>query len=212
MSLVNEYRQYRRISKEIHNKIIQTSLKREYCDKTAKFFGIWDKGRIIIDQPTDADYVMDFTLYEKIYGNKSFIAEHVENWSGHCLYTEALIEAVTNAQTSLFEIEEINQKNNMLFLKDLLGHLNDVRIIDINLSKSLPVGGIIFCRLLRLDNFDMTSGVIYSFKPGQKEFLLTEYDCMLKEKNLRHVDRERFLLFRKLNQIHGIRIKYKEVE
>ena len=103
---------------------------------------------------------------------------------------------------ALYKVIEISQDNNCVFLHNLLQPDVIRSLTDITFAKTIPIIMFIFCRLLKLPEFYVTSGTSFLFNAGSENLLLREYS-RLKSRRNHNNDLTRFKDFFKLNRKVG---------
>ena len=83
---------------------------------------------------------------------------------------------------------EIDRENNRVSLKDILHPSNDVfKVIDTGMSETINENVLIFTRLLHLENYSVTSGMIFIFRREHQKYLLRRSKKIAKKKSLKMI-------------------------
>ena len=119
---------------------------------------------------------------------------------------QAVLKAFIAARCSLFEISAARPEKWTLVLRDLLNEGEEVLILDRALSTSLHVTDfLIFARVLRMDDYNMTSGAPILFKNDKKEILLKKYQAKSAKVRMGNENTRLMVAFFKLNRTYGFR-------
>ena len=208
MSSINEQRldQYlhiRKVAKSYVSGLVSFAKHPEADPKRiGKILGFYHDGQMVFESETDVDVMMDFTLAEKIHGGKSFVDLEIE--ANHDLSDEkrTILDAYRTGYTSLFEVLGKNENEHTISLYDLLRD-DDKTITDVNLSRTVDIGRLLFFRLITFKDFSMTSGTSFVFGSTKKDVLLRRYRAELRTRFTIDKSVTRFLIFHRLNRQLG---------
>ncbi|MGL4912822.1 MAG: hypothetical protein ACRC3Y_10390 [Romboutsia sp.] len=198
-----EYIKYRDIGKYLNNDILK------YVCDTPKFksdltlLNVLKTNDICAYEEDELNLYGDFILYEKTSNKKSGLDLYLENnyLDGEEL---RLINAMKSAYTSLYKTIDIDrQKCSVLLEKIDTGE--EVSIIDIGLSKTLNNECLVFTRLIRLDNINLTSGMVMLFDNNHKDFLQRVLKKEMRKSNL-EPDIQKFISYIHLSRKHALPI------
>ena len=64
MTLVKEYKAYRRAYREMNHKIMEKYLKHDQLLRSAKLLGIVQRGTMVFENEEETNVLMDFSLHE----------------------------------------------------------------------------------------------------------------------------------------------------
>ncbi|MBD2862444.1 hypothetical protein [Paenibacillus oceani] len=123
-----------------------------------------------------------------------------------------LLAAMLQSESSLYEITEVDQKEGVLVLHDVLHSSNQpVKLVDRGLSGSVQGSALVYTRLIHLEKFTMTSGLGFMFSMNHKDYILNRSRKMLKK--TKHGDRsvDTFIVFFHLNRSDGLPVLFENV-
>jgi len=169
----SEYVQLRRIGQELTNKIVK-AVERHELNLAGKSLGLVVRGVFVFDGEEESYSLMDRAIFDIRRGNKNVVARFIEQHAPE-EFSEAeqrLLEGYSKTWFSLFRVIAINPKESILELQDLINNSGPFKLIDIGLSRTSPVGHLLATRLIPIDDWCMTSGVDYPFRPHRAAELL----------------------------------------
>lgn len=212
MNIVKKYKKYRKISRDLNEKICETCLDRDILLKSARLIGIARGDVLVLDSEYETDILIDFALNDykvkkkntvfKIYRDKIGCKNEVE---------KEILDAFISSYTSLFKITSISKAENSLLLNDVLNENNDnnLKIIDIASSKTAIPGILLFLRIIQFEDFNMASGISFAFTGDLEKYLLKKYKKLRKRVKSDDDSIKRFVSFYKLSKTDGIEVRYK---
>jgi len=208
MTIQEKYKLYRKVGKELNHKIMKICLDRDGLMKSARFLGIAHEDILVFNTEDETSVLMDFALNDYPVGNKNTIEIYREKTGWQNEVEKEILDALLSSYTSLFKIVSILEAENTLYLRDLLNKKDNIKLIDIALSKTAAPGLLLFIRLVSLKDFHTTSGISFVF-PGILEMYLLRRYKKLSKKIISDSDSiKRFVSFFKLNKIDGLEVKY----
>lgn len=176
---------------------------------SAQLLGIECEGKnVLYDFESDMTVHFGFLLYEYRWNGQTAVEHYYtqERWETDTERT--ILEAVLDAETSLFKITAINEADNRLVLTDLLGDTDDISVMDINLSHTAESGVLLFFRLVPYEEFNMTSGVAFPFPADEQDRLLSDYEHQVDHLDSQPPSVQRFVAFYDLYCDYGSHIQY----
>ena len=209
MNTVEKYKKYRKISKKLITKIINTGLDDNILKKSGKLLGILKNDTFIFDSEEETDVLMDFALNEYKIKDKNTIQIYQENIGGKNKIENEILDAFISSHTSLFEITSISKEENTLVLYDILNKRNNIKLIDFSFSKTAFPGLILFFRIVPFKDFNITSGIAFIFQGNFRKELIRKYKSIKKRLKFSNSSIKRFIAFHQLNQIYGLETRYK---
>ena len=209
MNLLKKYKTYRKISKELINKIINSCLDHDILMRSGILLNIVKEGTFVFDSENEADVLMDFALNEYKVNNKNTIKIYKEKILWRNEIEKDILHAFLSSYTSLFKIVSIDKAENTFLLSDILNKKDNIKIIDTGLSQSAIPGLLLFMRLVPFKDFNMTSGIAFGFPGNSEKYLVKMYKKMSKMLKSYSDPIKRFLSFHELNKIAGLKTKYK---
>src|SRR5690625_7479601 len=99
---------------------------------------------------------------------------------------------------------EIDRENKMVMLKDLLNESKVYKVVDNGMSETATKNILIFTRLIHLDSFSMTSGLIFIFHHEHQEYLIRKSQKLVKIIKVGNDSDKLFIAFFGLNRRDGL--------
>jgi hypothetical protein len=143
--------------------------------KSARLLGIVRGGTFIFDSEEEMSVLMDFALNEYKVNNKNAVEIYKEKVGWQNEIEKDILDALFSSYTSLFKITSISEVENTLLLNDILNNKSDIKLTDINFSKTAAPGFLLFTRLVPFKDFNATSGVSFAFPGDLEEKILRKY-------------------------------------
>lgn len=202
-STIEKYKEYSEARLRLNQAIIHECSEKDRLIKIGKFLGIMKKGGMAFEYEDEVNALMDFSIndYRDENGkNLAHIYKEKIGWENEI--EKNLMEALLKSKSSLYKVIEISQDDNVVILHNLLQPDVVKPLTDITFTQTTPVDMLIFCRLLELPEFYVTSGTSFLFNPGSENLLLREYG-RLKSRRKNNNDLTRFKDFFKLNRKYG---------
>jgi hypothetical protein len=206
-SLIKKYKQYQSIGKDLSQKIFQEFSDSQSIRAVGKLMGIWHGGTLVLESEEEFNFIMDFSLFEYLVKEKNFIQRYQEENSELDEKESEMIEAQLLSYTSLFKILETEPANASVKLGDLLGDGQEVKVINVNLSRTAKPGLLMFTRVIPFPDFNMTSGMYCIFPEDSARRLLKSYKIMHRKVKSEIESAQRFIAFFKLNRREGLEIR-----
>jgi len=116
-----------------------------------------------------------------------------------------------SSYTSLFRVISTSESESTIFLYDILNKKDNIKLIDINFSKTLILELLLFIRLVPFKDFNITSGFSFVFHGDLEEYLLRRYKKLGKKVESDSDSIKRFVSFFKLNKAEGFEVSYGEI-
>jgi len=202
---VKLYKQYRAEGRDMINKIMAPCLKGLNMPKAARRMGLPVVGKtIVVEDETDMYALTDFCLHEKLDGLQSLLDRADPTTLELSPMQMEFFQAHRQARSSLYEALTVNKANSAVKMRDLLfPGQPEVLLTDIGFSDSPwqnKVQVLIFIRLLRIKDLNVTSGFFFAFNPALKTRLLKIYQREIKFVPEPEVDWQRFAIFYRLHR------------
>lgn len=209
MSKHEQYGRYREARQQLNNKILEEHSNRELILNSAEALGIEHDGRdVLYDFQSDMTIHFEFLLYEYRWDGKTAAERYYENESWETDIEQTILEATLEAETSLFEVPEIDDANHRLVVKDILHDDTESSVLDVNLSTTAEAGVLLFFRPVQYEQFTTTSGVSFPFPGEKRERLLDEYESQVDQPESQLSSMQRYVSFYEMYREHGIRMIY----
>ena len=209
---IRKYQQYRGIAQKLSEKVIEKFTDNQSLKVVGKLLGITEGTTVVLDSEEELNFVMDFSLFEYQVGGKNFIQRYQEDETAKKTEIETEILAAQGlSYTSLFKITETDPVNATITLSDLLNNNQELKIININLSRTAYPGLLIFTRIEPFADFQASSGMFALFSEVSERSLLKKMKIMMRKVKSDSESVQRFVAFFKLNRKEGLMTKTAEV-
>lgn len=210
MDRLERYRQYREVGQELNTKILSECTDREAILGSARLLGIERDGdAILYDVQADMTVHYEFLLNEYRQNGQTAVEKYYDQERWDSAIERTILEALLEAEISLFKITAIDDTDKHLIVTDLLNDNNEIRVTDVNLSDTAEPGVLLFFRLVPYDEFKMTSGVSFPFAEDEEDRLLREYKQRTGDIDSQPKSVQRFAAFFDLYRDYGIHIQYR---
>ena len=204
---LSDYRAIRESGKELGSKIFKYAVDNNKNEmiSTAKLLGLWNGKMFIFESENDSNALMDFLVFEKPTQNTpAFKRFHMSNPGLNDVQQEQ-INGMYHNFSSLFEVKSIDRMGNTLVLADLLdNNRKEYLLMDIGMSKTAPVGFVMFTRLIPIRDINMTSGVSFGFENKYKDKLLSAISLATFQKRRKLNSNEIYVLMHNKNRQFGM--------
>lgn len=202
------YKKYRKVGRKLNQKLTK-EMDSERLNLAIELLKFEREGnKIIMESDEEMAHMNDFIVNEPFHENRSLFSLNLIKPKGEI--EKELLEAMSNAYSSLFAIDEVIPENSELILRDLLNDNNKIRLIDMGFSMSAFMNPdiLIFTRIIPLPDFFMTSGASFVFDENDESFLLRQYKKMKKKPLHSNESVSRFIHFFLLNRNQGMPVFY----
>jgi len=180
--------------------------------QAAKVIGIVENKTVVFESELEQDALMDFIVYRQMDSGKSKIAKYLETNSNVDEYEEKLLKAMVETETTLYEVIKVNPKDKTIQVKDVLNDSGTFTVVDLGMSETADENILIFTRLIHLEAFSITSGLIFTFKHEHREYLQKRSRKMMKKIEDENDSDKRFIAFLKFHRRDGIPFMLEEVK
>lgn len=210
MNRLDRYRRYREVGRELNTRLLNECTDREAILESARLLGIERDGdALLYDDQADMTVHYEFLLNEYRQDGQTAVEKYYEQERWETETEHTILEALLEAETSLFKITDIDDTDKRLIVTDLLdGDDDEIAVTDINLSETAEPGVLLFFRLVHYDEFNMTSGVSFPFPGDEEDQLLREYEQRTGRMDSHSESVQRFVAFFDLYRDYGIHIQY----
>lgn len=210
MTLVEEYKTYRKIGVRLNQRIIKKYINRDILQTAGKLLDIVKGATFVFENEDESSVLMDFALNERINGRKNIIGICLEKNEWKNETEKRILENLLSSHTSLFKIVSISEEENTLILKDLLNKKESITLVDINISKTTLPEMLLFIRIVPFsDEIHMTSGIGFGFAGNLEEYLFRRYKKLMKKVASDDESIKRFVSFFMLNRTDGVDFRYR---
>ena len=118
--LVDQYRRYRTASKKLNSKILEAVMNETVLETAGRDLNFGKDKRLIFDNESEPDVLMDYVLYEIPQEGRTLIAHYTIERGGSNRIERDLLEAMLNAKTGLFRVEEVFASRYRLNLQEII--------------------------------------------------------------------------------------------
>lgn len=208
MDIIEKYKEYRKIGKELTHKIMNECLDRNVLIKSAKLLGVARGETLVFESEDETSVLMDFALHDYRANKQNTIEVYREKIGWENEIEMEILDALISSYTSLFKIISISEAENSLILNDLLNKKDNIKIIDIALSKTAVLGLLVFIRLIPFKEFNMTAGASLAFPANSEKYILKRYKIISRKVKSDSEAIKRFVSFYKLSKTKGVEVRY----
>jgi len=209
MGRLERYRRYREIGQELNTTLLRECTDREGIMESARLLGIERDGdEILYEAQADMTVHYEFLLNEYRQNGQTAVEKYYDQERWESDIERTVLEALLDAETSLFKITAIDETDKQLIVTDLLNDGDERRVTDVNLSDTAEPGVLLFFRLVPYDEFNTTSGVSFPFPADEEDRLLREYKQRTGDIDSQPESVQRFTAFFDLYRNYGIHIQY----
>lgn len=175
-SATEEYRRYRKAGMGLNHKIIEAFVDGEVIEEAARALGLGRDRRLVLDSEDDLSVLMDFALYELWWQGRTLVERYRQEKGGRGAIEGELLAAMVKAQTGLFRVEDVLQQQHHLILRGLGEEERVITLTDINFSRTMVVGLLVFFRPIELAKFTMTSGTAFAYPQAMEQVLSRRWE------------------------------------
>ncbi len=207
-NVIEKYKEYRKISKELNHKIMNASLDRDVFMKSARLLDVARGDILVLENEGEMNILMDFALREFKVNKQTTVEIYREKIGGENEIEKEILDAFVSSYASLFKIISISKTEKSLILEDILNKKENIKIIDRALSKSAAPGVLVFIRIVPFKDFNMSAGILFAFYGELEKYLLKKYKMLSKKVKSDSESIKRFVSFYKLSKTDGIEVRY----
>jgi hypothetical protein len=187
----------------LHTKILQT-IPGDTIQTAARLLGLFQGNTIVFDDEDQTGVLMDLAIYEPVRGEVSVLDTYIATHSYESEET-ALLDAMADSKTSLFEIMETRPDRHQLIYQDLLNPaMGKITLTDVHLSQTAEPGVVIFSRIMDVAGFTMSSGIGFPFKADLKKYLIQRHKTVMKKIPAESAAVRKHVAFFKLHRSEGL--------
>ncbi|MEK7727503.1 MAG: hypothetical protein AAB354_03770 [candidate division KSB1 bacterium] len=171
--MISEYLEFRRLGRDLTKLIVETVTKHE-LESAAYSMRIMHKGVMVFDCEEESYGLMDRIVFDLRRGERNIVSDFYLSRSPKKFSADErrVLEAMMKARFSLFQVEEVDRQDSVVFLRDLINQTGPLKLIDINFSATCDIGSLLATRLVPFGDWCMTTGISYPFRARQVEELL----------------------------------------
>ena len=203
MKQLERYEKYRKAGEQLHGKLADRALDHERALDTASLLGIQTDGAEVA-YASEHEFFAHFEclLYEYPIDGRTAVDRYRSEVGGETPVEEDLLSAMVTSRTSLFRARGSDPITGTVTLSDMIEDVPDIELTDRNFAMNHSTNVAVFLRVLRFDEFAMSSGVAFPFPTGITDDLLSVYNDV-REKTSRPDSLARFVTFYRLYKAHG---------
>lgn len=207
---LERYRRYREVGRELNTKILRECIDREAVLESARLLGIERDGdALLYDDQAEMTVHNEFLLNEYRQDDQTAVEAYYDRARWDSETEQTILEALLEAETSLFKVTAIDDTDKQLLVTDLLTDDDtELRVTDVNLSETADSGVLLFFRPIQYDELTMTSGVSFPFPEDEEDRLLRDYGHRTDHIDSHPESVQRFVAFFDLYRDYGIHIQY----
>lgn len=207
---LKRYRRYREVGRELNTKILRECIDREAVLESARLLGIERDGdTLLYDDQAEMTVHNEFLLNEYHQDDQTAVEEYYDRARWDSETEQTILEALLEAETSLFKVTAIDDTDKQLLVTDLLTDDDaELRVTDVNLSETADPGVLLFFRPIQYDDLTMTSGVSFPYPEDEEDRLLRDYGHRTDHIDSHPESVQRFVALFDLYREYGIHIQY----
>jgi hypothetical protein len=209
--LIAKYKKYKKISNALSSKILDEFIDDRSLSFISQLMGVMQGKALILESEIEADFLMDFNLFEYQVDGKHLPQRYLEKRTDISPEEAEIIEAYFGSYTSLFKLVGVDRESATITLIDLLNHQKEVKVIDINLSRTASTNLLMFARIIPLQDLNMLSGVLSMFSADMEKYLLRQSKIMMRRVKSQSESIRRYIAFFKLNRTQGLEVKTTDI-
>lgn len=207
MDRIDRYREYRCEGQALNSKLLDTLTDDELME-AGRFLGMTveegDEEVLYHEGELDMAVQSDFAIHELETDGKTALERYYDAAQWETPVEKAIVEALRESYTSLFEIESVHSDERLLVLDDVLGQgASPVELTDIKLSETATAEALIFFRPIRLPEMTITSGFVLPFEATYKAHLISVNEKVMNKTESRPESSRRFYVFYRMYQKYG---------
>lgn len=203
------YRTCRKADQSLLNQVMERSLSRDVLTRAARALDILEGNVVLFEGEEEMPILFDFAMHDlRSRGKNAF--ERYRDTVGPASPLEAeILDAHAAATTSLFEVISTSPTDDTVLVDDVLVERDDVRITDVQLSRSAVPGMLLFLRPVVTAEFTITSGMMLAFPSSLVLDVLAGYRRRSRRPIAERDPRQRFLYFYRLHLAFGVGVGYR---
>ena len=203
---IDEYKAIRESGQEVLDMIFKYAAEnnKQAIISSAKLLGFRDGKRMVFASENDSETLMDFMVFEKSTQNDAAYQRFYRSCPTLDELQQVNMNGILHFYSSVFEVKSIDHKGYTIVLGDLMDAGREYQLIDIEMSKTVPAGFIIFTRLIPINDVNMTSGVGFGFNRIDKDKLLSAISLAEFKHRRKLTKTELFILMHEKNRQYGV--------
>lgn len=203
MRRLAKYERYRSIGQQLHGKILEACVDHGAIAESAGPLGIDREGEALLyEDEVEMTVHYEFLLHEYSPNGTTPVDQYYEEQRWETETEKRYLEAVRNAETSLFGTTAVDDSEKHLTVSDRMNGGAEATVTDVKLSETVEPGVQLFFRLVPFDGFNMTSGITLPFPADEDGRLLREYEQCAESVDAHRSSAQRFAAFYRLYREH----------
>jgi len=202
-----QYRRYRIVYGKLANKIVESLDAADLLVDAATALGLRRGRAIVVESESDLSVIFDFLLYELPWQGKTLVQRYYETRRPSDPVEQLLLAGMVTARTGLYQVEAVDKSHNHVLLQDVGEKGRRITLTDINFSRTVVPGALLFFRAIQLPALLMTSGSVFAFPEDAYDSLTKRYRRAWSNAN----SASRFVAMFKLNRRIGVQTFYAPV-
>lgn len=211
LNQLEKYKKSRQQLLDIHGEVLGQATN-EDIREVAEEIGILEGNKIMIASELEKDAVMDYMLYREMEDGGSKISAYQESKTTKDEEADSLLQAMTESDTSLYEVIGVNKEEKTVMLRDAFDDSKIFTVVDFAMSETADEDLLVFTRLIHLDAFSMTSGLVLTFRKNHLEFLKKRSRKEMKKIYVRDEANKLFIAFFMLHRREGVPFGLEDME
>jgi hypothetical protein len=204
MDYEDKYRNYRKRQVELHKSIMMEFVSEADYLKMAALLGMLNtNNKVVIESESEKDALYDFSIYGNIRAGSSALYEYLEKYPPESKEDKELLFAMKQSDVQLYEVTG-KKEDGFIILKDQFHKTESINLIDISMRNYFNPDIFLVTRLIHLNEFSMTSGLVFVFSKNHKDYLMKKSRKMIKKIQSGDDSVDRFIVFFNLNRLSGL--------
>ncbi len=204
MDLLDKYFNFRETLLRLHSKILDECVNADDFNKSVEILDIVKNNEVILESQSEEELLLDFNVYENLRNGENAIFEYMKKDIENTEQEKLLLNAMSESEHSLYKIIDIQREKCIITLEDMLKNKDPVKVVDRGLSNTTNKNILIYTRLLDLGEFNITSGMGFTFSLDHKDYLIKRSRKLMKKVKHDNSSVSRFIAFFKLNRTDGL--------
>lgn len=155
---IDRYKEWRAAGRDLNITLIK-QLPKTAVPECGKKIGLYKAGTLILNNDDEIAVLYDYCLHHYLRGGKNTIERYLESSTPPPESRDAaLLQAMLSSRHSVFKVLEIHPHQGASLLDLVLG--DTLELMDISLSETGEPGLVVSGRILKLEDFHMSSGTL----------------------------------------------------
>ena len=197
---ISRYNEIREIGMDLNTNLFKT-INGDEIRIVARALGLLRGKKLILHSDAEMDRFTDFAINDYInQDGKNFVVRYLEeNFENLTKDEKIILDSLSAAKPSLYEIVEIDENKSSIKLVDIINKGTEFTITDIGFSQSpMVIGFLLYTRIICIDDICMTSGAPMLFEGFYKSDLVEKSSLYAKKSLVGNETTKRSAAFFKL--------------